>query len=417
MNSIPIQVLPARLLKRQCRPQARGRIDYRHMRSVEIIEPGRHSQFPNCSTTSSRITCPATTENNFQQGIIEARRKITNADRLLRASPRLPQTDTLLDRFFGRGIPGNGAAVLSTLLSNMDLIRQQIWRIRNASHHPCANVCDAACAAGAIAYNSDTGFASAYTICPAFSTLDEPNRIRNIIHECAHATPNLSRGSGPLVAGTDDFAYRHERLINILDPSVALVNSDSYSLLIMFLNDPAFATQRPANDNTAAITDPAERPHVEVGIANLEKWLTFGQQETASLYDVIKRSKPPATAWHNTYYEVTMTIWSSNMSELTVPPALPNDTDQMLVAGIHDRVRAMMVRSKSDLVFTRLPANTLWQINLGANVSMGDDFFAASTPEAKALVLLAAIVHSNLEIPTAREPAYVDSINRIRQRH
>ena len=394
-----------------------GRVNYRRVRSVEMVVPRAKSKNPNCDTTASKINCSARTENNFQSDVIEARRKITRADKLLSAATRTAETNTLLGRFFGKGIPGDGAAVLSTVLSNMALIREQIWRVRDKAHHPCANECDSVCDAGAIAYNSGDGNNATYTLCPPFDVIDGPNRIRNVIHECAHGTPNLSKGTGPAVPGTDDFAYRFERMIDMLEPSVALVNSDSYALLIMFLNDPDFSTQQPGVDDTSAITDPVQKQEVELATANAQKWVTFGQQETSSLYGVINKSKPPATTWSNTYYEETMKIWASNFSEITMPPALPNNMDQMIVAGIYDRVNALRKAFRQDIIFTRLPMNTSWNLNLGEEVNIGDDFFALSNPEAKSLLLLQKVVHSNIDIPSTSEAGYVDAIDKIRKRH
>jgi hypothetical protein len=393
-----------------------GRIDYKSVRSVEIIEPGQLSTTPNCQTTAANSPCATATEGNFQNAVVEARKKIATAKGLLKASPRSSTTNDLLDKYFGQSVPGNGAKVLSTLLTNMDLISDQILRIKKASHHQCGNLCDEACASGAIAYNFRVGNSAVYTVCPAFDTLDEDNRFRNMIHECAHGTAGISSA----LVGTDDFAYRHERLIDLLDPAVALKNSDSYSLLIMFLADPGFKTQKPAVDDTSGVTKPAEKTQVGLPIANLEKWLTFAQQETSSLYGVIKK-RLSATDWNNSYYFETMNIWSSNIKDLTATPALPGNRDQIIVAGIHDRVEAMARRAKQGLIFGRQAASpTSFETSSdesGKNVMLGDDFFALADATDRTTVLLKAIVHSNLKIPLASEAGYVDSIDKIRKRH
>lgn len=193
----------------------------------------------------------------------------------------------------------------------------------------------------------------------------------------------------------------------------------------MYLNNPAFVTGHPASDNLNGISDASERTPVTLGIANLEKWLTFARQETSSLYGVIVHSKPPATTWSNTYYQETMRIWASNFRQLTLPPSLPNNTDQLTIAGIYDKVRILGWVTTNDLVFTRSSvAPTTWE-NYGQSlqeesaneVTIGDDFFSASNAESKTRILLQAIIQANLEIPSGSEAGYFDSIDRIRQRH
>jgi len=397
-----------------------GRLDYRQVRAVEIIEAGKKSTEPDCKTTSPHFSCPSATENNFQQAVKGAGNKIDTATTLLNASPRSAATNNLLDRFFGQGVAGRGASVLSTLLSNIAAIKAQISRINDAKHHQCANLCDGVCANKTIAYNQDVKEKAMYTICPTFDTLDEANRFRNMIHECAHGTSGIITVS----KGARDFAYRHERMINLVEPSVALKNSDSYALMIMFLADPAFTTEGPASDDTTAVNKPAEKAEIGLPIANLEKWLKSAEQDTGSLYKDINEAnnKPSKKAiektWNASPSTDTRDFWASNFPDLTKAPGVPNNGDQMIIAGIYDRVNTMARGVKRKLVFSHPSVkDTNWESDIGANVTIGDDFFAAKDPIDKALVLLKAIVHSNLQIPPGSEPGYVDSIDKIRKTH
>lgn len=376
-----------------------GRIDYRRMRSVEVVPVGGASAVPACAG-GAIIPC-GPVPNAFTTAQSRADTVLlTNAINALSGPPPLAATtQSLLTRFFGAGV------VASTVRTNLTNLRAHVRNMPNPGRHRCANQCDASCA-GSEAYNTGTGAAAVMTLCPSFrSNPDVDDRAGTLIHEGAHGTAGLA---------TRDHAYAHERMISFLSTADALNNSDSYVLFVRLLNAPGSVTVGPATpDVLGGGMSPAEETAVRRTIAWLEKWLIWTYQEVAALYGTINRSRS-AGAWTNTYYRATMGLVAPRFG-LTAPPALPTMSDQVRVAAIHDRYRRMRntMWGRALTINKVTVGGTSWASGPGSTLKVHTSFFGL-TPRGQLDRLLNKIVHATTGISASLEPHYVALVDQIR---
>jgi outer membrane protein OmpA-like peptidoglycan-associated protein len=376
-----------------------GRIEYRSMRSVEVVPAGGTSSVPNCSG-GAVVPCGAV-PNPFTTAQTEAVRLIDGA--LTKLAAPTPATTAELTRFFGAA---SGPAVIANLGRIKTHVQTEMTPENAAGPgHRCGNLCDASCVSSE-AYNTGTGAPALMTLCPSFmSTASVGSRAGTLIHEGAHGTSGVA---------TDDKAYAHERLITFLSPADALANSDSYVLLVRLLDTPGSVTVgRPTPDALpGALTAPQEND-VRRTLAWLEKWLIWAYQEVASLYETINASRP-AGSWTNTYYRGTMGLVAPRFG-LTAPPAVPSTTDQTSVAAIHDRYHQMRLAMRQQITVTNAvgAAPTAWAAGPGNSVALSAGFFGlGARPQLDQL--LAAIVAATPDIGSALEPQYVALVDDIR---
>ncbi|MFN0066387.1 MAG: DUF4157 domain-containing protein [Limisphaerales bacterium] len=386
-----------------------GRLDYRNLRAVEIIPAGARPNTVDCKVTPASAPCSADNETKLADTRTKAQEHLDKARRLMNSGTDAATND-LLDEFFGGagGGKGSGKAVAATLDGNLQKVRDQMDLAAKPAGHKCGTLCDGACTV-AIAYNEDVGKAAKLTLCPTFVSADLRERSRNFIHEVAHATPAI--GIAGKTAGTTDFAYRFERRLTRLNPAQALANSDSYSLFVMLVADPAFTRPpRPVDKVLERTGTAAQKDEASEAVALLSDWLKWSEQDTSGVYSTMAESRPPKKAWTNSYYEDAMKLIAPHFG-LTAPPALPTDDDRAAVAGIQDRFSQLgrLVR-RSDLTVTRDPnaATTQWWSGPGDRVDLGDDFFALATPEARARMLLAALVAKEPSIRSSDWAKFVD---------
>lgn len=383
------------------------------MRAVEIVPDGVPSEMLNCRTGRSTGRCGADAEAAFREARAHAVDLLNTTVGALPAKPT-SQVATLLDRFFGAGVAGAGLAHRGTVRTNLRLLQAQIGRLARPRAHVCSNECDAVCRI-AIAYNEDAGDAARLTICQGYPQRPTEERVRNLLHEAAHATAGLGRAGRR--EGTTDVAYRYERQFDFLAPADALRNSDSYALFVMVASEPGFVPFRPPPDDMQSLTQP-QQDVVRPALGLMEKWLNWSEVDTAALYRTIHRSRPPATAWEHPYFEETMRLVAPRFG-LTDPPALPTMRDQIAVAGIRDRYSRMLRALHQQLTIKSAAAGaTTWAAGPGAEVTVAPDFFAPAlaTAEDRARLLLVALVSSTPGIDAALRPSYVELANEIRIR-
>ena len=380
-----------------------GRLDYRDVRSVEIAVAGAKTTTPNCKTTAADGPCPAAVETNLTDTRTIAQGFISKARRLLNSGIDT-ETNDLRDEYFGGGAgKGSGAAVATTLDSNLGKIAAQMDVVAKPKRHRCGTVCDPNC--GAIAYNESVGAAATLTLCPAFISAGPTERARNFIHEVAHGTPDI--GVSGKTPGTEDWAYRSERRLPRLTSAQALQNSDSYALFVMLSADTTSVRPRRPADTVVGVT-PADEGGVHETLTLLADWLKWSAQEIRGTYSTMVESRSPKKAWTNTHYEKTMKLIAARFG-LTQPPALPADDDRFAVAGISDRYERMGALVRRDLTATRDPnvKKTVWSAGPGNSVTLGDDFFALSDAVGRTRILMRVLVEAMSEIVPGDQTKFV----------
>lgn len=379
-----------------------GRLDYRDMRSVEIAAAGAKATTPDCKTTAANGPCPAAVETKLAETLTAAQGFITKARRLL-TSGIDTETNDLRDEYFGGGGKGSGAAVTTTLDTNLGKIAAQMDLVAKPKQHQCGTVCNPNC--GAIAYNQNAGPTAKLTLCPGFVDAVLTIRARNFIHETAHGAPDI--GIAGKTPGTEDWAYGPERRLPRLTAAQALQNSDSYAYFVMLSADPtAIPPRRPEDEVSGVKTN--EEGGVHETLTLLADWLKWAPQEMRGTYSTMVESRAPKTAWTNSHYEKTMKLVAARFG-LTMPPTLPTDDDRFAVAGISDRYERMGALSRRKLNVTRDPAvkKTVWSDGPGNSVTLGDDFFAITDAVARTRLLLTALVGKVGEIVPADQTKFV----------
>jgi Domain of unknown function (DUF4157)/Lysine-specific metallo-endopeptidase len=394
---------PAKVTKVPLPSSGKGRIDYRRLRSVEILKPGASSAVPP-AIAAATAPCAGSNETDFKDAEAEAEAMIAKSVTAL--APPIPAAmTTLLTRLF-RGWAAADAATIKTNLSN---IKTQLHRLLPAANHQCGIIKYAACESGTEAENSGSGAAAMMTMCPTFfdSAKSKKTRGGTLIHEAAHGTPGLV---------TEDKAYAHERLIEFLSVTDALKNSDSYTLLVRLFDAPGSMIVGPATPDPLAGGITAGSPEEQAArrtIAWMEKWLIWSYQEMSSLYNTIHASIA-AGAWTNTYYRGTMSLVAP-LFGLTAPPALPTETDKVKVAAIHDRFHIMRsVEWSTAITLKKVAAGPdKWAAGPGTSADLSPAFFA-DTPRGQLDRMLTAIATATRDVSAPFVPKYVALADKIR---
>ena len=373
-----------------------GRLDYRSVRSVEVIPTGSKSSEPDC-TGGADIDC-GPTPNPFTTGQQKALQMLDKAIGALHV-PLDPDTAALLTRLFG------GPAHMGALRNNLVKIREHVAHMPDKGRHRCHNACDGACS-GSIAYNVDVGSKSVMTLCPIYlGTADVNDRAGTLVHEGSHGTAGLE---------TDDLAYQFERVINFLSPTDALKNADSYTLYVQNLDKPGSVDIGPTEkDEFVGLANPDEEKAVERTVAFLERWLDSAFSEMSSLYDTINESRKKGR-WTNTYYEASMAMVARRFG-LTPPPALPTKADQEKVAGISDRYNRLFRRLGVKMTVEKVSSGMeTWEPGPGTKITVTPLFFRLSKREQLDL-LLTRLVQAFPEIIPAHQPGYVTLTDDVRK--
>lgn len=392
---------PAKITKVPLPASGKGRIDYRRLRSVEILAPGAASSVPSAAAAAT-AACAGSNETDFKDAEDAGEKLIDKT--VAKLGPPVDATlAPLLTRFFSGWAPADAA----TIKSNLSSIKAQLHLLLPAARHQCGTIKYAACESGADAENNGSGAAAVMTMCPSFfdPASSKKERGGTLVHEASHGTPGLV---------TDDNAYAHERLIEFLDLPTALKNSDSYTLLVRLFDTPGSMRVGPAvPDVLSGGMGAGEQLAARRSMAWMEKWLIWAYQEMSSLYDTIV-SSIAAGAWTNSYYKGTMGLVAP-LFGLTAPPALATKADQVKVAAIHDRFHIMRMTEKGTSVTlhkTAAPADT-WAAGPGTSVDLSAAFFADS-PRGQLDRLLTAIAKATPDVSAAFVAKYVTLADKIR---
>jgi len=373
-----------------------GRIDYRRLRSVEIVVAGAKSAVPDCKAGPDINLGPP--PNQFSTGHERALTMLDGAIAKL-VNPLDPDTKALLTRLFG------GPAQMTAVRTNLIKIRDHVKHMTDPGRSRAHNACDGSCS-GAVAYNNDVGSAAVMTVCPVYlGTADAGERGGVLIHEGSHGTAGLE---------TNDVAYAFERVINFLSPADALNNADSYLLLTRNL-ETAGSEQigPPEKDEFAGKANPTEELAVERIVAFLERWLDSASSEASSLYDTVTDSRKKGH-WTNGYYETSMGFVAHRFG-LTKPPALPSKEEQVKIAGINDRLELLFRRLGRKMKVEKAATGLdRWEPGPGTTITLTPTFFKLSKREQLDL-LLTRMIQAFPEIIPAHQPIYVALIDDFRK--
>ncbi len=408
----------------------RERGDFTEVRSVEILVGAAPPATADCSVTPATQPCPAmdpATWTAFNTALPIANDAMTRAVNAVAGAPT-PRNAVVIDRFFGNHRP----ATLTTLRANLPRLQAHV-RDHLPATTQCGGQCDTGgCEKGSIGYNNGKVDAqSRLILCvPTFKNLHVNDQARNLIHESAHGTTPLGGPTAP-GEGTEDLAYRYERVLYHLSPADRLRNSDSYALFALTLREVQLTNKSdafpegievPATDKLSDDFTLTEKKAVRAALAHLEKRLSWAEDHTGQLYgEVVGIRKALAAAVGGV--PSAATLWAASwardlMAEaarhfpLTPPPAAPVPHDELRLAAIHERYDRMESAVRRDLTLTRVAAGTVhWGATAGewiadASLQIGGDFFRATAADQIAL-LFEHLARATRDVEPAFVPAYV----------
>ncbi|MEP6635821.1 MAG: DUF4157 domain-containing protein [Acidobacteriota bacterium] len=403
-----------------------GNIDYRSMRKVKVLDASATSSGERDCSGGGEQAC--SDEPKFTSAQTKARDLIDAALTKI-STPLTPASKALLDTHFHTSDDATrdmaATVVRANLTSDRDHILTQMTPVGTAGTstvarqpgHVCVNECVSTCGPTTSAYNNGIDADALMTLCDTprpsafMQQSDESLRGLTLIHEGLHGITISTDASGATTTGGDDLSYRWQRLIRFLDTPNSLINNDTYVLFVSEAN--GLSTVSGAD----IIDDPDTGVQASRALAFLQGWLIWASQEMSSLYSVIERSQG-AGSWVNTYYRDTMTR-IAGLFEMTAPPGLPSESDQVKVAAIVDRLRRLRQIPNDSLVTQRSTSgSTHWEEGPVGPLTLGTDFYGlpadATRNRRQVDLILRKMLAAAPDISSGAEDKYVRMIEQIR---
>ena len=407
---------------------AKGNIEYKEMRAVDVAIGGTAFERESIVDTKTKADATCTAEESkkvteaVQKAVPEGVKWIVDVRKEL--PPTKQATTDLFDKLFGvratdpkaRGTERDSAVrkvngILDKLSPHLDNTKRPCATdadLETGGCHVCRNEQDGGCASGSPAYNVDSAQGAGITrVCTSFvgESFDEQATI--LIHEGHHGTPDIP---------SSDLAYSHTRLITAVSTSSALENATSFHLYIRLVKSPG--SEEVGHEKT---------PDLQVGLSDdefatmqtllglLEQWFSLSTFDLSNLYSAIRRART-----FGDWQSEDETIRFAGMGRvaprfgLTPPEFLPIKRDQTGLAAIYDRFRTMERGVKQQLTIEKTAAGpSAWDRGPGKSLKLPLAFFAE--PRNKQMTwLLQELVSATPDISAALEPRYVALIDDLR---
>lgn len=394
-----------------------GVFPYSGRRKVEVVTSSSPSATAQCPTSAVRqrpLTTvptpvvpggtPEPAEKPFlTQAVTDGVALIDNArSQLVRGNAA---GDQALTDFFG------GTSRRTTVRDKLRTWRNHVNRViprRNQRGTDCDSTCS-----NAIAYNNGTGSSAMMTLCGDFfkgqttyaGLTDPQQRALILVHEAGHGSLD-----------TDDLAYDTVRLIHFIQnsPSQALQNTDSFISLIRRLNgqgDPD-----PRHDTPSANMSPTELTQAQEGLAWLESWLIWGEQDAGGAYEEINTARTRGR-WTNTYYQdIANLIFRKFNIHRPGASALPTMREQTTVAAIWDRLLLLERAAGRDLNINKDTSATpvqRWEPGITAptdELFLTNTYFAVTNARGRVNMLLPMIIEATPLIDPSLRLSYIQFI-------
>ncbi|HJR08371.1 MAG TPA: DUF4157 domain-containing protein [Pyrinomonadaceae bacterium] len=383
---------------------------YRDRRKVEVIPAGTSTTTTSCS--GRRVVRQRPLDRTETPIVNTAIRDgLAMMDAALAALvPGNVDGDNALNSFFG------GVAQRTQVVDNLRIWRRHLNRVVRRRKQRGTD-CDATCS-DTTAYNNRTGGSAMMTVCSPFfgnvniyPALTEPqNRALVLVHEAGHGSLD-----------TTDVAYDTNRLIHFIgrSPTLALTNTDSYVTLIRCLSGTLSGCALPPGGDTQANMTSTEEDNAQEGIAWLDSWLTWAEQDLSGLYETLNRSRLRGRLVRGYYGDDVFAPFAAAFNlrrpSATAPPTMREQTE---VASIWHRFRMMSRIVGHDLTVTKdISATPLQRWTRGAieapgtSVFLTDTYFlTATTPRQRVEMLLSMIIAATPIIDASVRPAYANFV-------
>ena len=375
---------------------------YRNRRKVEVVPAGAVSTTAPCPPGSAQHRALTGSESTILTNAIDQAVAWVNAA-LGELTPGDPEGDAALTAYFG------GTGRRSTIRANLVTWRDHLNTVvRTNNRH--GTQCNATCRT-AIAFNQGTGAGAQMTVCPSFfQTLSmhaalnqDEKKAFVMMHEAGHGS-----------IGTRDTGYGHRRLIEFLAgfPMIAETNTDSYTLMVLCLNSFAGFCAAPTTTDTGVGLSRTEEIQSRRGLAWLQTWLTWTQQDTSSMYgriNIARESGQSLRAINSYYADVYGTLIAAFNIRRPAGDPPPTFSEQTRVAAVLDRLIAMERATAAGLTVekdTSATAVARWEAGPGRRVFLTNAYFVFTTDRPRVEHLLPLIIKANLDISSPLEPAY-----------
>lgn len=375
---------------------------YRRRRKVEVVPVGATSTTAPCPPGSAQHRALTGPENTVLANAIDQAVVWMNAA-IGELAPSDPEGDAALTTYFG------GTSRRSAIKSNLITWRDHLDTVvRTNNRH--GTQCNATCRT-AIAFNQGIGASAQMTVCPPFfqtmsihAALNQDEKKAFVMmHEAGHGS-----------IGTRDTGYGHARLIEFLAdfPAIAETNTDSYTLMVLCLNGFAGFCAAPTTTDTVVGLSGPEAIKSRRGLAWLQTWLTWTQQDTSSLYgrmNVARESGQGLKAispYYAKVYETLVAAFNVRRPAGDPPPTFP---EQTTVAAVLDRLIPMERAAAAGLTVekdTNIPPVSWWMPGPGRHVFLADAYFLFTTDRQRVEHLLPLIIEANSQISSALEADY-----------
>lgn len=393
-------------------PGASGRVlVYQTRRKVEVVPPG--------AAPTTQVCCSPTVTTNC----VQANPPLTPAE-TTQLNDAITDGLGLMDTAIAKLVPGDadGDGALTTFFgtpARRDRVRGKLrtWRRHIDSvvriRRQRGTECDGGCS-NTIAYNNGVGAASNKTFCDPFfdPAIDEyagltpaQNRALILVHESGHGALD-----------TVDYAYDANRLISFIGPSsLSLENTDSFVFLIRCLAGLPGSCAPPARGDTAPGMSDVERTRAQEGLAWLESWLIWSEQDASNAYDTMDTSRTSGS-WTNTYYERVFYLLAEAFDIRRPRLALPTMREQTTVAAIWNRLAIMEAAAGRDLQISKdvsLTPVQRWVPGVrgpSQALFLADQYLSLTTPRARVEMLLPMIIEATPTIDAALRLAYATFI-------
>ncbi len=392
--------------------ESSGVFDYPSRRKVEIVPPGQSAATASCSVTSPDNRALELAEAADLAEIITLTTGWID-EALLKLAPGNSEGDAALETYFGPS--ANRSLITGNLVTWREHIATNIPS-RNQAGTECNSVCRIA-----LAFNNGRGGEAMMTLCPPFFESEAPDVLPGLEDDQTRAFVVLHEaGHGSI--GTRDFGYSHRRMIEFLSeyPTLAERNTDSYTLMILCLNNVGSFCDEPTTiDNYVGFSNPAEKEKARRGVAWLQSWLEWSEQDTSGVYTYMDEAKNNGDSLLSTqgYYAG---VYDLIIAEFGIrrPPrnASPTLGEQMTVAAILERIMTMNRATKPGLNIKKDSSSSphsIWSIGPGRKLTLEDSYFTISSDRIRVETILELIIASNTAIDTSMRDKYENLIKAI----
>lgn len=392
--------------------ESSGVFDYPGRRKVEIVPPGQSNATASCTSTSPDNRPLEPTEDADLAAMITLTTGWID-EALLKLAPGNSVGDAALETYFGPS--ANRTLITGNLVTWRNHIATNI-PARNQAGTDCNSVCRIA-----MAFNNGRGGEAMMTLCPRFfgsealdvlpGLEDDQTRAFVVLHEAGHGS-----------IGTRDFGYSHRRMIEFINEysSLAERNTDSYTLMILCLNDVGSFCDAPTTiDNYVGFANPAEKEKARRGVAWLQSWLTWSKQDTSGVYTYMDeaRNNGDSLLLTQDYYAGVYDLIIAEFS-IRRPPrdASPTLGEQMTVAAILERIMTMAMATKPGLNVRKDSAaspRSGWSPGPGNILTLEDSYFIISSDRIRVETILELIIAATTAIDTSMRNKYENLIKAI----